>query len=160
MFSYLAQFGLSNFISSSKLYLHRLLFLGHKSCGELSSQRRVIGSLLFLSAPTFHCRTAGPGESKSCRSLTLFDIPCEMTTDGFVGHRSTYLQLGFFPLFPNPRRFRCHKSSQVHKFVDDFEICVTKSHSSSGIDNRPNFSHNHVFCLLLFDLHPYFCCFC
>jgi hypothetical protein len=53
---------------------HHLLLLGHISCGEPSSQRRVIGSL-FLLAPTFHWRTAGLGGLKSCRSLTLSVVP-------------------------------------------------------------------------------------
>jgi hypothetical protein len=49
-----------------------------------------------------------------------------MTVDVFAGHRSPYFQSGFFAESPNHRRvvLRCHKSSQTHKFVDDFEILV------------------------------------
>jgi hypothetical protein len=55
-------FGLLNSVSNSKLYLllytASTILLYHISCGEPSSQKRVIGSLSSLSAPTFHCLTA------------------------------------------------------------------------------------------------------
>jgi hypothetical protein len=85
------------------LLLYRLLFLGHISCGEPFSQRRVIGSFSFLSAPMFHYRIAGPGGSRSSRLLSLPNVPCEMTSDVFAGRRSSYLQFGFSAVFPNPR---------------------------------------------------------
>jgi hypothetical protein len=91
-------FGLLNSLSSSKLHL--LLFLGHISYRNSSSQRRVIGSLLFLSAHTFHYRIVGPGGS-----LTFSDVPGEMTADVFAGRIITYLQFGFFDVSPNPCRF-------------------------------------------------------
>jgi hypothetical protein len=40
------------------------------TCGEPSSQKRVIGFLAFLSAPTFHCRSAGPGGQMSLSDLS------------------------------------------------------------------------------------------
>jgi hypothetical protein len=48
-------------------FAHRLLFLGKGP----SFQRRIIISLLFLSAITFNCQTARPSGSRLCRSLTL-----------------------------------------------------------------------------------------
>jgi hypothetical protein len=60
-------------------------FWGHISCGEPSSQRRVIGSLSFLSALKFHCCSAGPGGSR--------------------WDESTYLLFGFLAVSPNTRHF-------------------------------------------------------
>jgi hypothetical protein len=60
----------------------------------LRDERPVL--FLFLSARTFHCRTAGPGRSRYYRSLILYNVPGEMTEDVFAGCRSTYLQFGFF----------------------------------------------------------------
>jgi hypothetical protein len=125
-----------------------LLFLSHISCGEPSSQRRAIGNFPFLSASTFHCRTAGPGGSRSCRSLNLSDAESPICSLDSPLYLQTHVVL------------RCHKSSQVHKLFVDFEIFVAKSHSLSGVDNHPISSRNHVFCLLFVDLHSYFCCFC
>jgi hypothetical protein len=42
------------------------------------------------------------GGSRSCRSLTLSDVPGEMITDVFARRRSTYLRFGFFAVSPNP----------------------------------------------------------
>jgi hypothetical protein len=61
---------------------HHLLFLSHIPCEEPSSQRRAIGSLTFLSAPTFHCHTRSG--SRSRRSLTLSDVPVKITADIFT----------------------------------------------------------------------------
>jgi hypothetical protein len=83
---------------------HCLLFLAHISCGEPSSRRRVFGSLSFLSAPTFHCHTAGLCGSRSCRSLTLSDVP--VTANVLTGRRSIYLQFVFFAISSNPRQLR------------------------------------------------------
>jgi hypothetical protein len=104
----------------------------------------------FLTALTRHCRTAGSGESRSYRSSTLADVPGEITADVFAGRRSTYLQFGFFAVSPNPRRSSVSPDlhSRVHKFVDDFEICVAKTNSFSGIGNRP-VSMYFVFCSLI-----------
>jgi hypothetical protein len=80
--------------------------------------KRAIVSLPFLSKVTINCRTAGPGESRSCRSLTLSNVPSEMTAEApiFSLDSSLYLQTHVGLWF--------HKSSKVHKFVDDFEILV------------------------------------
>jgi hypothetical protein len=51
----------------------------------------------------------------------------------------------------------CHKSTLVHKFVDDFEILVAKCHNISGVENCPLSSRNHVFWLLFVDLQSCFC---
>jgi hypothetical protein len=67
--------------------------LNSLSCGEPSSQRRAVGSLPLLAAPTFHCGTAGPVGSMSCNSLILSYVSSEMT----------YLQFRFFAVSPNPR---------------------------------------------------------
>jgi hypothetical protein len=99
------------------------------------------------------------GGSKYCRSFSLSAVPGEMTADVFAGHRSIYLQFEFIAVSKNVILW-CHKSSQVHKFIDNLEIPVAKSHSSSGVEIRPISSRYHVFCLLFVDLHPYFCWFC
>jgi hypothetical protein len=113
---------------------HLLLFLGLILCGESSSQRRAIGSLLFLSAPMFHCRTA---ESSSCRSLTLSDVPGEMTANVFAEAPICSLDSALY--LQTHAVLRRHKSSQVHKFVDDFKIIFAKSHISYGVENRLSF---------------------
>jgi hypothetical protein len=96
------------------LCTHRLLFLGHISCEEPYSQRRAIGSLPFLSALTFHCRTAGSGESRTCRSLTLCDVLGEIIADIFAGRRSTFLQFGtaFFGVTRAPKHTNLFTTSK------------------------------------------------
>jgi hypothetical protein len=79
--------------------------LGHISCGEPSAQRHALGSVPFLSAATFHCRTAGSGGLRYCRTLNCSDVAGEMTADVFAGSRSTYLQFGFFAVSPKPTSF-------------------------------------------------------
>jgi hypothetical protein len=94
--------------------MFNVLFLSHILCGEFSSQRRVIDSLPFLSAPTFYCCTAAPGRSRSCRSLTLSDVPDERTADVFAGRRNTYFQ---------------------------FLRCVSKPTSFVGVTRAPKYTH-------------------
>jgi hypothetical protein len=116
--------------------VYYIYYLGHISSGEPSSQRRVIGSSPFLSATTFHCRAARLGGSRSCRSLTLSDVPSEITADVFAGRKRTYFIL------------RCHKNSKVQKYVEDFEILVAKSQSLSNVENCPIFQPQS--CILSF----------
>jgi hypothetical protein len=110
---------------------------------------------------SFFCQhsrfTVVPDGSRSCRSLSLSDVPSEMTMDVIAGYKSTYLHFKFFAVSPNPRR---SSVLQVHKFVDDLKTLVAKIHSSSCVEKRPISSRNHVFCLLIVDLQPFFCCFC
>jgi hypothetical protein len=92
-------------------------FFDQISCGEPSFQRCVIVFLPFISAPTFSCRTAEPVVSRSCRSLTLSDVPGEMTAYVFAGCRGTYLQFGFFIASSTLRRFSVSQelpNTQIH----------------------------------------------
>jgi hypothetical protein len=97
---------------------------------------RAIGSLHFLSAPTFHCRTAGPGGFRSCRSFTLSDVPGKMTVDVFAGRRSPYLQSGFFAESPN------HRRSTVSQELPSTQI---RWRLRNSCRHRIS-SRNHVFC--------------
>jgi hypothetical protein len=82
---------------------HHFRFSGRISFGEPSSQIRAIGSLLFWSTPTFHCRRAGLGGSRSCEWWILSGVKGDLTADVCVVWKSTYLQSGFFVVFPDSR---------------------------------------------------------
>jgi hypothetical protein len=93
-------------------------------------------STLFFST-AFHCRTAGLSGSNSCRSLILSDVPGEMRTPIWL-----YLQT--------------HVILPVSQELPSLQILVAKSHSLSGVENRPISSRNHdfVYCSLIFS--PFF----
>jgi hypothetical protein len=142
--------GLSEKIPS-KLYL--LLYPPSTIFGQCILRRTFLSK---TSNRFSSCHTTGPGVSSSCRSVTLSDVLGEMTADVFAGRRldsSLYLQTHVV--------FRCHRSSKVHKFVYDFEILTAKSHTLSGVANRPISlyfisNRNHVLCLLFVGIQPNF----
>jgi hypothetical protein len=86
--------------------------------------------------------------SWSFRSLTLPDVPGQMTADVFAGHRSTYSRFGFFGVTRAPKYTN---SLTTLKFLSlKATVCPASSYSSRI---------NYVFCLLFVDFQPYFCCF-
>jgi hypothetical protein len=147
-------FELLNPLSSSKMYLllYKPSILGSRIVRRIFLPSRVIGSLSFLSAPTLQCRTTEPSGSRSCRSFTLSDVPSEITADVSQASETPISSLDPSLYLLTHVVIRCHKNSQVQKFVDDFKTHVAKSHSSSGVENHPISSRNKyfVFCSLIF----------
>jgi hypothetical protein len=129
---------------------HCLLFLGHISCGEPSYQRQGISYLPFLSATTFHYRIAGPGRSRSCKSLTLSDMPGEMTAIFFAGHRSTHLQLYFFTVSPKQRPASVSRELPNSFMTSKFLSPKVTDCLASSIVLFPALIIYFVFCLLIF----------
>jgi hypothetical protein len=82
---------------------HHFRFSGRISFGEPFSQIRAIGSPPFRSTPTSHCRRAGLGGSRSCECWILSGVKGGSTADVCAVRRSTYLQSGFFGVFPDSR---------------------------------------------------------
>jgi hypothetical protein len=84
-------------------FRHHFRFSGRISFREHFSQIRAIGSPLFWSTPTSHCRRAGLGGSESCEWRILSGVKDDSTVDVCTIRRSTHLQSGFFVVFPNSR---------------------------------------------------------
>jgi hypothetical protein len=66
----------------------------------------------FWATPTSHCRRAGLGRSRSCEWWILSGVKGGSTRDVCAVRRSTYLQSGFFVVFPDSRLLVIS-----HKFV-------------------------------------------
>jgi hypothetical protein len=144
---------------SANYYSSRhLASLSSSKCLLLLGLSKTSNRFSYPLVSTVHCRTAGPGGSRSCRSLTISGVPGEMTADVFAHRRSTYCSLDFLLYLQTHVVFWCHKSSQVNEFVDAFENLVTKS--LSGVKNRPITNRNHVFYVFFVDLQPNICLQC
>jgi hypothetical protein len=75
----------------------------YASFEEPFSQIRTIGSSHFWSTPKSHCRGAGLGGSGSCEWWIWSSLKGGSTGDVCAFRRSTYLQSGFFVVFPDSR---------------------------------------------------------
>jgi hypothetical protein len=69
------------------------------------STSQQIGSPPFWSTPTSHCRRAGLGGSRSCEWWISSGVKCGSSADVCAVPRSTYLQSGFFVVFPDSRHW-------------------------------------------------------